>query len=129
MKIPQVMLEVNLQTCRSLIRTRLTWLQIVWDTSKFNNKAEWPADGSQPFVLSTGDNTGYGQHGDYVFGWKDDSLQKAMDDAKGCMGANCGSLKTQQPADGNKCLVPNRVKEERDGWLTALPGMEGMPML
>ena len=104
-------------------------MQVVWDTSKFNNKAEWPADGSQPFVLSTGDNTGDGQHGDYVFGWKDDSPQKAMDDAKGCMGANCGSLKTQQPADGNKCLVPNRVKEERDGWLAALPGMEGMPML
>ncbi|KAL1799896.1 hypothetical protein ACET3X_000238 [Alternaria dauci] len=110
-KIPQLMLE------------------IVWDTSKFNNKAEWPADGSQPFVLSTGDNTGYGQHGDYVFGWKDDSLQKAMDDAKGCMGANCGSLKTQQPADGNKCLVPKRVHEEYDGWLTALPGMEDMPMI
>lgn len=38
-------------------------LEIVWDTRQFNNKAEWPADGSQPFVLSTGDNTGYGQHG------------------------------------------------------------------
>ncbi|KAF5848945.1 hypothetical protein GGP41_010090 [Bipolaris sorokiniana] len=101
---------------------------IVWDTTKFNNKADWPADGSQPFVLSTGDNTGYGQHGDYVFGWKDNSLQKAMDDAKGCMGANCGSLKTQQPADGNKCVVPNRVPEERDGWMKALPGMDGMPM-
>jgi hypothetical protein len=52
-----------------------------------------------------------------------------MDDAKGCMGASCGGLKTQQPADGNKCLVPNRVKEERDGWLANLPGTEGMPML
>jgi hypothetical protein len=29
--------------------------QIVWDTSKFNNKEDWPEDGSQPFVLSTGD--------------------------------------------------------------------------
>jgi len=45
------------------------------------------------------------------------------------MGANCGSLKTQQPADGNKCVVPNRVHEEHDGWLTALPGMEDMPMI
>jgi hypothetical protein len=65
--------------------------------------------------LSTGDNTGYGQHGDYVFGWKDDSLQKAMDDAKGCMGASCGKLKTQQPDAGNSCKVPIRVKEEVDG--------------
>jgi hypothetical protein len=44
-KIPQLMLEV------------------VWDTTSFNNKAEWPEDGSQPFYLSTGDNTGFGQHG------------------------------------------------------------------
>ncbi|KAL5446299.1 hypothetical protein PMIN06_007838 [Paraphaeosphaeria minitans] len=108
-KIPQIMLE------------------IVWDTRQFNNKADWPTDGSQPFVLSTGDNTGFGQHGDYVFGWKDDSLQKAMDDAKGCMGANCGSLKTQQPDAGNACKVPRRVNEDADGWLTELPGIE-MPM-
>jgi len=41
-KIPQIMLE------------------IVWDTTQFNNKAEWPTDSKkQPFVLSTGDNTGY----------------------------------------------------------------------
>ncbi|KAK3214047.1 hypothetical protein GRF29_28g1834548 [Pseudopithomyces chartarum] len=104
-KIPQIMLE------------------IVWDTTKFNNKADWPTDGSQPFVLSTGDNTGFGQHGDYVFGWKDNSLQKAMDEAKGCMGASCGGLKTQQPDAGNACRVPRRVDEDENGWLTELPGM------
>ena len=36
-KIPQVMLEV------------------AWDTRQFNDPNEWPEDGSQPFVLSTGD--------------------------------------------------------------------------
>jgi len=30
-------------------------LEIMWDTTKFNNKEDWPEDGSQPFVLSTGD--------------------------------------------------------------------------
>jgi hypothetical protein len=30
-------------------------MQIMWDTTGFNNKAEWPEDGSQPFYLSTGD--------------------------------------------------------------------------
>ena len=86
----------------------------MWDTSKFNNKAEWPADGSQPFVLSTGDTTGYGQHGDYVFGWKADSLQKAMD-TNGCMGASCASLPAQAVDSANKCKVPNRFPENYDG--------------
>ena len=29
--------------------------QVMWDTRAFNNKDDWPQDGSQPFVLSTGD--------------------------------------------------------------------------
>ncbi|CCC14883.1 hypothetical protein SMACR_07610 [Sordaria macrospora] len=109
-KIPQIMLE------------------IVWDTTQFNNKADWPADGSQPFVLSTGDNTGYGQHGDYVFGWKGDSLQKLMDDNKNCMGSACGGLKAQDAGKANACRVSGKVREEWEGWLDKLPGMEGMPM-
>lgn len=88
--------------------------EVVWDTTKFNNKADWPADGSQPFVLSTGDPTGYGQHADYVFGWKDNSLQKAMD-TQNCMGAACASLKTQTVDTATKCSVAPAVVEDRDG--------------
>ncbi|KAK3994461.1 hypothetical protein QBC44DRAFT_262165 [Cladorrhinum sp. PSN332] len=102
-KIPQLMLE------------------IVWDTTKFNNKAEWPADGSQPFVLSTGDKTGYGQHGDYVFGWKDDALQRAMDD-NGCFSATCGRQKSQDISAANKCAIQKTIREDVEGWLTKLPG-------
>jgi hypothetical protein len=95
-------------------------IQIVWDTTKFNNKADWPADGSQPFHLSTGDNTGYGQHADYVFGWKDDALQKAMDD-RGCFSAVCGGLKTQDISVANKCVIPKTVKEDVDGCKSHAP--------
>jgi hypothetical protein len=87
--------------------------EVVWDTTKFNNKADWPADGSHPFYLSTGDHTGLGQHADYVFGWKGDSLQKAMDTA-GCMGAKCGTLKTQSIDVAKQCTVKNLVKEDND---------------
>jgi Domain of unknown function (DUF1996) len=88
--------------------------EVVWDTTKFNDQSEWPTDGSQPFYLSTGDNTGLGQHADYVFGWKGDSLQKAMD-TSGCMGAKCGSLKTQSIAEARKCSVKAAVHEGTNG--------------
>jgi hypothetical protein len=55
-----------------------------------------------------------------VFGWKADSLQKAMDSTTSCMGAACGGLKTQAVDNANKCSVPKRVEEEQDGckyWL------------
>lgn len=85
--------------------------------------------------------TGYGNHGDYgtissqplnhglltrldaVFGWKNDSLQKAMD--ANC-NVNCPQLKTQSIATGNKCAQKQKVDENVDGWLTELPG--GMPV-
>lgn len=87
--------------------------EVVWDTSKFNNKADWPTDGSQPFVWSFGDATGYGNHADYVFGWKGDVLQKLMDDAcvVSCPAANA---KTQSTAAMNKCVQQSLVKEDVD---------------
>lgn len=38
--------------------------EVIWDTSAFNDPADWPEDGSQPFVWSFGDSTGYGNHAD-----------------------------------------------------------------
>lgn len=82
-KIPQVMYET------------------IFDTRQFNNKADWPADGSQPFVWSHGDPTGYGIHGDYLFGWKGDALQKAMNSK--CAGDSCAALKRQTDAAAVAC--------------------------
>ena len=102
-----------------------------WDTTPFNDKSQWPADGSQPFVWSFGDETGYGIHGDYVFGWKGDALQRALD--ANCNSdlfsdrVNCPTLKLQSITDGNKCKKERTVHEDLDGWLTELPG-GGMAM-
>lgn len=87
--------------------------ETMWNTTAFNDKSMWPTDGSQPFVWSTGENKGYSTHGDYVFGWKGDSLQKAMDST--CMFQNCGNgkpLKSQSMAQANKCGVKNWTPDE-----------------
>ncbi|KAJ4287940.1 hypothetical protein N0V90_011955 [Kalmusia sp. IMI 367209] len=94
--------------------------EVMWDTRPFNDKSLWPADGSQPFVWSTGDQRGYSNHGDYVFGWKDDSLQRAMDTK--CNGDACSALKSQSNEEAMKCTVPRTVNENIDGWLENLPG-------
>ncbi|KAK4139156.1 uncharacterized protein C8A04DRAFT_16108 [Dichotomopilus funicola] len=94
--------------------------EVVWDTRAFNDKNEWPEDGSQPLVLSSGDPTGFGQHGDYVFGWEGDALQHAMDNR--CFGPTCNGLTTQDFAVANKCQVPPEVNEDNDGWVDELPG-------
>ncbi|KAI0896497.1 hypothetical protein F4806DRAFT_464729 [Annulohypoxylon nitens] len=108
------------------IRIPQLMYEVVWDTTKFNDQSEWPTDGTQPFYLSTGDNTGLGQHADYVFGWKGDALQRAMD-TSGCFGARCANLLTQTIDNARQCSVSKVVEEDEDGWLTELPGIS-MPM-
>ncbi|KAF2002548.1 hypothetical protein P154DRAFT_430842 [Amniculicola lignicola CBS 123094] len=101
------------------VRMPQLFYEVIWDTRPFNNKDDWPEDGSQPFVWSFGDGTGYANHGDYIFGWKDDSLQRAMDSP--CY-VSCPTLKTQSAEAMNKCTVDRVVKEEIDDWVTTLPG-------
>ncbi|KAK0752844.1 hypothetical protein B0T18DRAFT_433801 [Schizothecium vesticola] len=97
-------------------------LEIIWDTTQFNDPDLWPEDKSQPFVWSTGDKEGYTQHGDYVFGWKGDSLQRAMDSR--CTNDWCEALEYQETAEADKCTIPQAVVEPVDGWLHRLPGIE-----
>ncbi|KAH8761213.1 hypothetical protein F5883DRAFT_425065 [Diaporthe sp. PMI_573] len=101
------------------VRMAQVLFEVVWDTRQFNNKADWPTDGSQPFVWSFGDATGYGNHADYVFGWKGDALQKILDTP--CV-VNCAGAKSQSTAAMNQCKQAAVVNENIDGWLTELPG-------
>jgi hypothetical protein len=83
--------------------------EVIYETKEFNDPALWPEDGSQPFVYSFGDGTGYANHGDYLFGWKDDALQKIMDEE--CF-VNCKSMRTQSIEQMNACSVTKKVDED-----------------
>jgi hypothetical protein len=107
---------VNAKPCPASHPVRMPQLayETLWDTTQFNNM--WPKDGSNPFFMSYNDNKGYGTHADYLFGWKDDSLQKAMDSK--CMFQACENgnpLKSQNVAAMNKCQVKASINENLDG--------------
>lgn len=94
------------------VRLPQVFFETVWDTGVFP-ESEWPEDGSQPFVWAQGDATGYGHHADYLFGWKGDSLQRAMDAR--CDFTGCTELQTQGFAAGNTCTQEPIVNESVDG--------------
>ncbi|KAJ3536142.1 hypothetical protein NMY22_g6167 [Coprinellus aureogranulatus] len=96
--------------------------EALWDTAQFNSM--WPSGAPNPFVMSYNDAVGYGTHADYVFGWKGDSLQRAMD--SNCMFNGCENgnpLKSQGVQQMNACQVKDMVGEDLNNWVSRLPGM------
>jgi uncharacterized protein DUF1996 len=89
--------------------------ELMWNVSDFSDKSNWPTDGSKPFIYST-HTGGPSAHGDYVFGWKGDSLQKAMD-AKCNLNIDCprGGIHEQKPEKYNACTIPQQAPEPVDG--------------
>lgn len=74
-----------------------------------------PNDGSyvtsRVDIWCSSNRTGYGNHADYVFGWKDDALQRALDSP--CY-INCPTLATQDVAEMNACHVDKVVDDDID---------------
>ncbi|KAL1893721.1 hypothetical protein Sste5346_006222 [Sporothrix stenoceras] len=112
------------------IRVPQVMYEVMWDTRPFNDP-KYYTNGKQPFVYSFDDSTGHGQHGDYLFGWKGDALQKGMDalGKNGCTNDVCSTaLKIQSGADAIACTKKSQSGEDvgRQGdWLTTLPGYSG----
>ncbi|KAI7777821.1 hypothetical protein LA080_003020 [Diaporthe eres] len=112
---------VNAGKCPSTHPVRMPQVafETVWDTSNFNSM--WPSGTPNPYVWSF-EGTAAGTHADYMFGWKGDSLQRAMNKSE-CFYDGCGSITKQQMSVANQCTIKQTVQEETDGWLPKLPGM------
>lgn len=110
-------------TCPSTHPVRLPQImyEIMWNVTEYSDKSQWPTDGTKPFVYAMNIG-GAASHGDYMFGWEGDSLQKAMDN--GCtLNQNCpaAGLTIAQPNTYNACKVGQAAPETVDGWLPKLP--------
>ncbi|KAJ5773399.1 hypothetical protein N7457_008295 [Penicillium paradoxum] len=120
--------------------------EVYWNTPLFEDM--WiEGTGSQPFILSNGDRTGYSLHGDFVriplttpeiivfrastnqrkknqiSGWDEEVLQNIIDNC------DAGDLGMDKCADAGfindastTCNIPNLVPEQIDGVLDKLPG-------
>ncbi|OAG02130.1 uncharacterized protein CC84DRAFT_999252 [Paraphaeosphaeria sporulosa] len=108
------------------VRIPQVMYEIMYDTSGAMSDPKYFQNGKQPLVYSFGDPTGYGAHGDYLFGWKDDALQRAMDNlGKGCASEDCTKiLKIQSGKDAIACTKAQQAKEDvgNSNWLTEIPG-------
>ena len=105
---------VNAPACPAShpVRVPQVTFETQWDTPKFNHL--WPEGAPNPFVWSFEGSNGPGTHADYMFGWKGDALQRAMDKPE-CFYDGCGSIKKQDMATANKCTVPDMVGEATEG--------------
>jgi len=97
--------------------------ELMWNTSSFMDKSIFPTDAASPnpFIYSMNIG-GAAAHGDYVFGWKDTSLQLAMD--KNCnLNKDCtaAGLHALTPDTYNACTKKQQAPEETEGWLKAMP--------
>lgn len=105
---------MNAPACPSShpVRVPQVTYETVWDTSKFNSM--WTSGAPNPFVWSFEGTSGYGTHADYMFGWKGDALQRAMDKSE-CFYDGCGSITKQAMTTANKCTVKDFVNEPTEG--------------
>ncbi|PWY79704.1 hypothetical protein BO70DRAFT_407241 [Aspergillus heteromorphus CBS 117.55] len=85
------------------------FFETIWDTYAFKDK-------QGEFVLANGDPTGYGYHGDFIYGWESGYLQSAVDQCTNLSGRveDCPIFDLQSEDDQGKCTfpVPDELKNE-----------------
>ncbi|KAJ5118467.1 hypothetical protein N7448_010174 [Penicillium atrosanguineum] len=96
--------------------------EVYWNTPLFAEMWE-QGQGSQPFILASGDRTGYSLHGDFIAGWDVDVLQKIIEN---CDAGDSGMDKCADAGTINNsadsCNIANLIPEKISGVLDKLPG-------
>ncbi|PYH45764.1 uncharacterized protein BP01DRAFT_356400 [Aspergillus saccharolyticus JOP 1030-1] len=81
----------------------------IWDTYAFKSK-------KGDFVLANGDPTGYGYHGDFMYGWESNVLQQAVNTCTNMSGevSDCPIFNLQSDEKQGECRfsVPDALKNE-----------------
>ncbi|KAF4124228.1 protein of unknown function (DUF1996) [Geosmithia morbida] len=102
------------------VHTPHLFFEVYWSTADFADR--WtPGQGTQPFVLSNGDATGFSSHADFFAAWDEDLLQHIIDTCD----AGTSGMDTCPGLDGlntESCTVESDVDEQVDGTLSRLPG-------
>ncbi|KAI9783381.1 MAG: hypothetical protein M1839_003916 [Geoglossum umbratile] len=113
-------------TCPDGFDTQLPGLfyETIWNTYAFKDKAG-------EFMVSNGDPTGFGYHGDFIAGWEPTFLQSAIDTCINLSGKveDCPlfELQTQSKQQEFKISVPSDLQsEDCSGPRAGLPG--GVPI-
>ncbi|RDW84868.1 hypothetical protein BP6252_02458 [Coleophoma cylindrospora] len=88
----------------------------------FNTYAFAGVDGQ--FVLSNGDPTGYGYHGDFIMGWDESFLQEAVDTCTNASGeiSDCALFTIQEGSNCNISMPSALANENYIGPMATLPG-------
>jgi Domain of unknown function (DUF1996)/WSC domain len=97
--------------------------EVYWNTPKFASR--WtPGQGSQPFVLSNGDPTGYGLHADFLAGWDPNTLAQIINncDAGDAGMDKCPGLIGGLNDPSTSCNLVSPVSEDITGPMAKLPG-------
>ncbi|KAE8147040.1 hypothetical protein BDV25DRAFT_41151 [Aspergillus avenaceus] len=98
-------------TCPEGYENRIVSLfyETIWDTYAFKGK-------SGEFVIANGDPTGYGYHADFIHGWQDGVLDKAIKKCTNLSGRieDCDVFDIQTESDQRQCKfdLPRILKNE-----------------
>ncbi|KAF1944220.1 hypothetical protein EJ02DRAFT_442737 [Clathrospora elynae] len=96
----------NCPTTHRAARFPTVFIEFWYDISSFNGQYG-PNDA--PWVLSNGDPTGFGFHGDFLNGWEKGILEKATAETGGCnCGCGCGQEEMKQ------CFGAENVNDDSD---------------